>query len=61
MLRQSDVIRHARQLHEVAGPRAEAIAAQRAAEEKAEGHLENQKAWDRIRLVLRQQNGPRQT
>ena len=61
MLSQSDVIRHARQLHEAVGPRAEAIAAQRAAREAAGGHREGEANWARIREVLRQTNGPRQT
>ena len=61
MLRQSDVVRHAQQLLDAAGPRAEAIAAQRALEKGREGAAEDARDWTRIRAVLRQQNGPRQT
>jgi hypothetical protein len=61
MLRQSEAIRHAHQLMDVAGPRAEAIAAQRAVREKVEGHRDAAEDWEKIRKVIRLRNGPRQT
>lgn len=61
MLRQSEIVRHAHQLREMAGPKAEAIAARRAAEKAADGRPEEERDWTRIRRVLRQRNGPRQT
>ncbi len=60
MLRQSDAVRHARQLHELVGARAEAVAAQRAAEEKVAGHRESSDDWERIRKIIRERRGPHQ-
>jgi hypothetical protein len=61
MVQQSDVMRHAHQLHERLGPRAEAWAAQRAQEEMVADHRQAASDWERIRSILRERRGPRQT
>lgn len=60
MVQNSDVMRHAHQLHERLGNRAEALAAQRALEEKIANHREAASDWERIRDILRERRGPRQ-
>jgi hypothetical protein len=60
MLRQSEIVRQARQLYESVGARAEAIAAQRATRESIEGHRRAAEDWTRIRNAIRQQKGPHQ-
>lgn len=61
MLSQSDASRHAKGLMDVAGPRAEAVAAQRAAREAVKGHRDAAEDWERVRKVIRLRTGPRQT
>lgn len=61
MLQFRDAIRHAKHLHAIAGDRAEAVAAQRALKEKIRGHREAAEDWIRIRRILRQRMGPRET
>ncbi|MEM7641068.1 MAG: hypothetical protein AAF366_00905 [Pseudomonadota bacterium] len=61
MLHQSDAIRHAHQLHDRLGTRAEAVAAQRALEEKIANHRQAADDWERIRRILRERRGPRQS
>ncbi|MEM7709891.1 MAG: hypothetical protein AAF264_03910 [Pseudomonadota bacterium] len=61
MLQQSEAVRHAHQLFDRLCSRAEALAAQRALEEKVANHCEAADDWERIRRVLRERRGPRQS
>jgi hypothetical protein len=61
MLTQKDAVRHAHALKRALGPKAEAEAAQRAAERKIAGHREAAKDWERVRAVIRMASGPRET
>ena len=61
MVQQGEAVRHAHQLFDRLGTRAEALAAQRALEEKVANHQEAADDWERIRRVLRERRGPRQS
>lgn len=61
MLQHSDAVRHALQLYDRLGTRAEAVAAQRAMEEKVANHRDAADDWERIRRVLQERRGPRQS
>jgi hypothetical protein len=61
MIQQRDAVRHAHQLRERMGTRAEALAAQKALEEKIANHREAARDWERVRDILRERRGPRQT
>ncbi|MEM8822287.1 MAG: hypothetical protein AAGF30_01645 [Pseudomonadota bacterium] len=61
MLQQSDAIRHAHQLYDRLGTRAEAVAAQRAMEEKFANHHDAAEDWERIRRILQERRGPIQS
>jgi hypothetical protein len=61
MLQHSDAVRHAHQLFERIGTRAEALAARRAQQEEDARRDDAARDWQRIRDILRERRGPRQT
>ncbi|MEM7487662.1 MAG: hypothetical protein AAF390_00915 [Pseudomonadota bacterium] len=61
MLQHSDAVRHAHQLFDRMGTKAEALAAQRAMAEQVANHRQAADDWEKVRKVLQEMRGPRQT
>lgn len=61
MLQHSDAVRHAHQLFDRMGTKAEALAAQRAVAEQVANHRQAADDWEKVRKVLQEMRGPRQT
>ena len=57
----TDIADYARRMYETAGPKAIAIAAQRAREADESGDAAQAEDWRRIRLALMERAGPRAT
>ncbi len=56
-----DVLEYARKLHSAHGDKAEAEAAQKAAEFEAAGDKDQAEMWRKIRAAIAQARGPRST